>query len=116
MSDVDFSEILGLKKLSDNLNESRKLQSIREGRGCVLCDYTGYTTNVNGKDIMCSCEKDKFLKELYIKSNVPRVHLLKTLDDWDTRNDARGRELGAQQATSENIHNFLKIPSLLNFL
>ena len=69
---------------------------------------SGYTTNVKGKDVMCSCEKEKFLKELYAKANVPKVYVGKTLDDWNTRTDAHGRELGIEQINSERVYTLTK--------
>jgi DNA replication protein DnaC len=106
MNEPDFKDILGLTV--DNLKEGARRYKISKGIGCPLCDYSGYTTNQNGKDAMCSCEKEKFLKELYAKANVPNVYVGKTLDDWNTRTDAHGRELGIEQINSERVYTLTK--------
>ena len=106
MPDADFTDILGLNV--DKLKESARRYKMNKGIGCALCDYSGYTTNYKGKAVMCTCEKEKFLKELYAKANVPRVYVGKTLDDWNTRTDAHGRELGIEQINSERVYTFLK--------
>ena len=106
MDEPDFKNILGLTV--DNLKEGARRYKISKGIGCALCDYSGYTTNYKGKDVMCSCEKEKFLKELYAKANVPRVYVGRTLDDCNTRTDAHGRELGIEQINSERVYTFLK--------
>jgi len=106
MNEPDFKDILGLTV--DNLKEGARRYKISKGIGCPLCDYSGYTTNVKGKDVMCSCEKEKFLKELYAKANVPNVYVGKTLDDWNTRTDAHGRELGIEQINSERVYTLTK--------
>ena len=106
MNEPDFKDILGLTV--DNLKEGARRYKISKGIGCPLCDYSGYTTNVKGKDVMCSCEKEKFLKELYAKANVPKVYVGKTLDDWNTRTDAHGRELGIEQINSERVYTLTK--------
>jgi len=107
MDEPDFKDILGLTV--DKLKEGARRYKMSKGIGCALCDYSGYTTNYKGKDVMCSCEKEKFLKELYVKANVPRVYVGKSLDDWDIRTDAQGRDLGIESTTSE------RVLSLLNF-
>ena len=106
MADADFTDILGLNV--ENLKEGARRYKMNKGIGCALCDYSGYTTNYKGKAAMCSCEKEKFLKELYAKANVPRVYVGRTLDDWNTRTDAHGRELGIEQINSERVYTFLK--------
>lgn len=106
MDEPDFKDILGLTV--DKLKEGARRYKMSKGIGCALCDYSGYTTNYKGKDVMCSCEKEKFLKELYAKANVPRVYVGRTLDDWNTRTDAHGRELGIEQINSERVYTFLK--------
>jgi hypothetical protein len=106
MADADFSDILGLNV--EKLKEGARRYKMNKGIGCALCDYSGYTTNYKGKAAMCSCEKEKFLKELYAKANVPRVYVGRTLDDWNTRTDAHGRELGIEQINSERVYTFLK--------
>ncbi len=61
MADPDFSDILGINV--ENLKEGARLYKMNRGIGCVLCDYSGYTTNFKGKAVMCSCEKDRFYKK-----------------------------------------------------
>ena len=106
MNEPDFKDILGLTV--DKFKEGARMHKMNKGIGCALCDYSGYTTNYKGKAVMCSCEKEKFLKELYAKANVPRVYVGKTLDDWNTRTDAHGRELGIEQINSERVYSMLK--------
>jgi hypothetical protein len=105
MNEPDFKDILGLTV--DNLKEGARRYKISKGIGCPLCDYSGYTTNIKGKSVMCSCEKEKFLKELYAKSNVPRIFIGKSIDDWNTRTDAHGRDLGMEQINSERVYKML---------
>ena len=66
MSDVSFDEILGLERTTKNLNEKDKLRRMSEGKGCVLCNYTGYTKSENDKAVLCSCEKERFYRKIYI--------------------------------------------------
>ena len=107
MAEPDFTDILGLNITVDKLKEGAKLYKKNKGIGCALCNYSGYTTNLKGKAVMCSCEKDKFLRELYAKSNVPRIFVGKTIDDWNTRTDSHGRDLGMEQINSERIYRML---------
>jgi DNA replication protein DnaC len=106
MDEPDFKDILGLTV--DKLKEGARRYKMSKGIGCALCDYSGYTTNYKGKDVMCSCEKEKFLKELYTKANVPRVYIGKSLDNWDIRTDAQGRDLGNESTTSERSFTITK--------
>lgn len=109
MADADFSEILGLSKItSDEMKEGAKLYKIKRGIGCVLCDYSGYTTNNIGKAVMCTCEKERFYKKLYRQSNVPFLFESKTLDDWNTRTDSLGRDLGNEEQISQKVITLLK--------
>jgi DNA replication protein DnaC len=106
MADSDFSEILGISV--ENLKEGSRLYKMNRGIGCVLCDYSGYTTNFKGKAVMCSCEKDRFYKKLYRQSNVPQIFFGKTLDDWNTRTDSLGRDLGTEEQVSQKVITLLK--------
>ena len=108
MSDVSFDEILGLERTTKNLNEKDKLRRMSEGKGCVLCNYTGYTKSENDKAVLCSCEKERFYKSVYRKSNVPLLYIGKTLDDWNTRTDYAGKDLGAEEQVSERVFTILK--------
>lgn len=108
MSDVSFNEILGLETTAQILNEKDKLRRMSEGKGCVLCNYTGYTKSDSGKAILCSCEKERFYRKVYRKSNVPLLFIGKTLDDWNTRTDSSGKDLGAEEQTSEKVFTILK--------
>lgn len=108
MAEADFTDILGLKDLKINLKEGARRYKMSKGIGCALCDYSGYTMNLKGKAVMCSCEKEKFLRELYAKANVPNIFIGKTVDDWNTRTDALGRDLGMEQINSERTYTMLK--------
>ena len=108
MAEPNFEDILGLNDLKENLQNSARNLRMNKGIGCALCDYFGYTTNYKGKSVMCSCEKEKFLRELYVKANVPRVYIGKSLDDWNIRADAHGRDLGQESKTSERVLLLLK--------
>lgn len=108
MADADFSEILGLNITSEDIKEGAKLQKMNRGIGCVLCNYSGYTTNFKGKAVMCSCEKERFYKKLYRQSNVPFLFESKTLDDWNTRTDSLGRDLGSEEQISQKVITLLK--------
>ena len=102
----DFKEILGIASVEE-LRESAKNYRKSNGIGCALCNYSGYTTTMTGKAALCSCQREKFLKELYAKANVPKKFYGKTVDDWNTRTDSDGNDLGVQQSTSEKIFIFL---------
>jgi hypothetical protein len=108
MAEPNFEDILGLTDLKENLRNSARNLRMHKGIGCALCDYSGYTTNYKGKDVMCSCEKEKFLRELYNKANVPRVYIGKSIDDWNIRTDSHGRDLGLESTTSERVLVLLK--------
>lgn len=103
----EFELLLGLDRIQD-LNRKAVHDRKRQGKGCVLCNYTGYTTNSENKETMCSCEKNKFFYEIYNRANVPKAFIDKTLDDWNTRTDASGNDLGIQQVRSENVYTLLK--------
>jgi len=106
MAEQDFSEILGITV--KDLKEGAKIYRKSTGIGCVLCDYSGYTINNKGKAVMCSCEKDRFYKQVYQQNNVPRLFYGKTLDDWNTRTDSLGRDLGAEEQVSQKVITLLK--------
>jgi len=102
----DFEKILGVDKIK-SMRENAKLKRMSDVKGCTLCDYTGYTTNDNGKAAMCTCLKEQFFKELFHKANVPKSFWNKTVADWNTRTDSYGKDLGAQQNISEKIYSLL---------
>jgi hypothetical protein len=104
---ADFAKMMGLQTIEEVRKNASKKRML-EGKGCPLCDYSGYVYNENGKSSMCSCAKEKFYRELFIKANIPRAYLNKTLDDWNTRTDSLGRELGNQQIISERVYTLLK--------
>ena len=108
MSDISFSQILGIESTASNLKTKDKIKRMQEGKGCVLCDYTGYTKSENGKAVLCSCEKDRFYRKIYRQSNVPSLFMGKTLDDWDTRTDSLGRDLGTEEQISQRVITTLK--------
>lgn len=105
----EFESILGIDELKNNLSSLAKSSRKNQGIGCVLCNYTGYTNSDNNKSVMCKCQKDKFYKEIFTKCNVPNLYLNKTIEDWNTRTDSLGNDLGMQQIVSQNIY------TLLNF-
>jgi DNA replication protein DnaC len=106
--DDNFKKLLGINIDAESLRFHAKRRRMLEGKGCASCDYNGFVTNYLGKTVMCSCVKDKFFKELFVKANVPEVYIGKTIDDWNTRTDSSGNDLGIQQKTSENIFKLLK--------
>ena len=68
------------------INNPNKINNIAinrrkiEGKGCPLCDYRGYLYNEDGKSFMCSCTKDKFFREIYIKANGLEEEVNKKID------------------------------------
>lgn len=105
----EFAKLLGLDDLKSNLDNKAKNVRRNNGKGCVLCNYTGYLTTADNKSKMCDCEKKKFLYEIYQAANIPPIYFDKTFDDWNTKADGRGNDLGMQQSVSENVF------MLLNF-
>ena len=103
----DFAKMMGIIDVED-IKKNARLSRMREGRGCAACDFTGYVVNSNGKSCMCSCLRDKFYKDIFIKADVPRAYINKSIDDWNTRTDSSGRELGNQQIVSERVYTLLK--------
>ena len=95
----------------DSINSKALEDRKKTGKGCLECDYRGYALNSDGDVIMCSCVKSRMLKEIYIKSNLPRKYWYKTIDDWNIHSDASGNSLGAQQTISNNIKQFVKFYS-----
>ena len=93
----DFLSSLNIKvdlqQLRDRAYQMRK----ESGKGCALCDYHGYTVNYKGQHIFCSCVKEKLLLDIYKIANVPNVYIGKTIEDWNTRTDGLGNDLGIQQ-------------------
>jgi hypothetical protein len=49
----DFDNILGVDKIV-KLREKAKTERMIDGKGCSLCDYSGYTVNEDGLSSMCS--------------------------------------------------------------
>lgn len=103
----DFAKMMGIMSV-DDIKKGARLSRMREGKGCAACDFTGYVINSNGKTCMCSCLKEKFLRDLFIKADIPRSYIGKSIDDWNTREDSSGRELGNQQLISERVYTLLK--------
>jgi len=109
MSDSDiFEDLIGLKITVDDMKHHAKLARMKEGKGCFVCDYNGYTTNYQGKAVMCTCTKEKFFLELFQRADVPSLFCKKTTDDWNTRTDSLGNDLGPQQKISEMVYSLLK--------
>lgn len=103
----DFGKLLGIENI-ESLREKAKNQRRFNGKGCVLCDYTGYTYNDDKTSSMCSCLKDNFFKDLFVKANVPRAYMNKSIDDWNVRTDSSGNDLGPEQTISERVFLLLK--------
>lgn len=103
-ADNEFLEFLGIDK--QEIDNRAKLQRKREGKGCTLCNYTGLINNE--KTEFCSCVKNKMLFEIFNKANVPSVYYGKTVEDWNTRTDNLGNDLGVHQKTSELVYVLLK--------
>lgn len=108
IEDDDFESLLGLNKSIQSMNDEAMIKRKREGIGCALCNFLGYTLNEDKKQILCSCSKEKFFMEIYKKSNVPRLYIGKTIEDWNTRSDALGNDLGIQQTISEKVYALMK--------
>lgn len=98
----DFDNILGVDKI-EKLRAKARTERMVDGKGCALCDYSGYTTNEDGLSSMCSCQKKKFFRELFSLANVPAPFIDKTVLDWDFRNGKNGVDLGNQQDISQKI-------------
>jgi DNA replication protein DnaC len=97
-ADSNFLKSMGVDV--DSLNKKALALRQQSGKGCIECDYNGYTLNSNGKTIVCSCIKYKMLKEIYEVAGIPRRYWTKTLDDWNIKQDANGNFLGRQQEIS----------------
>ena len=108
MEENEFESMLGLNGTVQELNKKAMLKRKREGIGCVLCDYTGFTISKDQKQVMCSCTKDKFYYEVFKKANVPNLYIGKNIEDWNTRTDAFGNDLGVQQNISEKTYALVK--------
>lgn len=104
----EFESLLGLSHKKIHLDRKAQLQRKKEGIGCALCNYTGYTLTANEKSVMCTCEKEKFFKDIFIKCDVPQLFLNKTIEDWNVRTDALGNDLGMQQTISQYVYTLLK--------
>jgi len=102
----DFDNILGVDKI-EKLRDKARIERMIDGKGCALCDYSGYTTDKDGLSAMCSCEKNKFFKELFKLANVPAPYVGKTVMDWDSRNSKNGKDLGSQQEISQKIFSLI---------
>ena len=103
----DYAKMMGIVNIEE-LKKAARRRKMLDGNGCQLCDYNGYTINHTGKSLMCSCAKDKIYKELFLSANVPRAYISKSIDDWNTRKDSNGNELGKQQLVSERVFTLLK--------
>lgn len=101
----EFLKFLGINK--EEMDKRAKFQRKKDGKGCVLCDYTGLLNSEKGSEF-CSCVKNKMLRDIFIKANVPKIYLGKTMEDWNTRSDNAGNDLGSQQSISERVYFLLK--------
>jgi DNA replication protein DnaC len=102
----DFDNILGVDKI-EKLRDKARTERMVEGKGCSLCDYSGYTTNEDGLSSMCSCQKNKFFRELFALAKVPAPYLGQTVENWDIRNGKNGKDLGSQQDISQKIYSLI---------
>jgi len=106
MDEENFLASMGgisVEKLRDSAKAYRKANN----QGCEDCNYFGHTVNSIGQAVLCSCTKKRMYAQLYDMANIPRRLWHKTLDDWDTRSDADGFDLGIQRKTSERVLMFL---------
>lgn len=106
-SDQNIAKLLGL----DSLDEMRKqglIERKAEGKGCVYCDYTGFLTKSDDTKSFCSCVKDKFYYEIFLQANVPTRYIGKTTEDWETRTNSNGVDLGIQEIKSQYVKQLLK--------
>jgi DNA replication protein DnaC len=99
----DFDNILGVDKIV-KLREKAKTERMIDGKGCSLCDYSGYTINEDGLSSMCSCQKTKFFHQLFRMAEVPQYLFDKTVDDWNFRTGRNGKDLGSQQDISQKTY------------
>lgn len=104
-ADNEFLEFLGINK--QEMDNRAKLQRKKEGKGCTLCNYTGLI-QANDMSEFCSCVKNKMLSEIFAKANIPKIYFDKTVEDWNTRTDNNGNDLGVHQSTSERVYVVLK--------
>ena len=102
LNESHFLSSMGVTQ-ADDLREAGRIQRMREDIGCELCDYLGYVTTSDGKGALCKCMKRKAHHRLYEEAKIPRAWWDKTLEDWDTRQDSRGYDLGAQRMLSERV-------------
>ena len=79
----EFAAMLGLKPSIEELKNSAREFRKRSGEGCVNCSYLGYTTNYQGKHLLCECVKKKMLANIYSKANVPEIYFHKTIEEWN---------------------------------
>jgi DNA replication protein DnaC len=92
--------------------DSKALEDRKKtGKGCIECSYRGYALNSDGNVIICSCAKSKMLKDIYVKSNLPRKYWYKTIEDWNVHSDSSGNALGSQQSVSTYVKKFVKFYS-----
>jgi DNA replication protein DnaC len=85
------------------MNDEARKERMRDGIGCALCDYQGFTIGENGKSYFCACSRRKAMIKLCEEAQIPRSYWNKTLDDWNIHQDANGYDLGSQKKLSEKI-------------
>lgn len=102
-TEAEFLASMNLEANADKLREAGKMERMRENIGCAKCDYLGYAYNSEGKGVLCSCIKQASHHRLYEEARVPRKWWDATLHDWNTRQDSKGYDLGAQQKLSEKV-------------
>lgn len=88
---------------ADDLRAKDQARRMREDIGCSDCNYLGYVLTSNGSGALCKCMKKKTYHKLFDEAAIPRIWWEKTLDDWDTRQDSKGYDLGSQQNVSKKI-------------
>ena len=105
----EFSKLLGLNKPTvEQLREAARNNRKNSGIGCDKCNYTGYCTLVSGYTGMCECMKESFLRDLFNKAGVPKKYIGKQINDWNTRTDDYGNDLGIFQSVSENVFKLMQ--------
>lgn len=102
-----LQSLTNLRRIQE-LREQGRIQRMRDDIGCAACEYIGHTVNAEGKAIVCACTKRKMYHQIYQRAQIPAKYWDKTFeDDWNTKQDGDGNDLGAQSKTSEYVKKLL---------
>jgi DNA replication protein DnaC len=104
----DFAQMLGLTASVEDLKKAARDLRKKNGNGCVNCNYLGYTTNYQGKHLICDCVKNKMLASIYRKTDVPEIYFHKTIEEWNTKTDGNYNDLGVHSERSEYVYALLR--------